>query len=201
MTLFPFFMNIKGAKGLIIGGGKHALEKIEKLLPYEPSLKVIAPEFLPQIASIKEIELCHREFEESDLNDFPAFVIAADNNIEENHKIASLCREKRIPVNVVDDKDYCDFVFPSLIARGNLSVGICTDGASPAAGVLLKKRFEKEIPDHMEEILDFLEEKRPEIKAKITDKKQRWAFYYQVAQLCMEKDRALTEKEWEELWL
>ena len=31
MPLFPFFMNIEGANGLIVGTGKHAQEKIERL--------------------------------------------------------------------------------------------------------------------------------------------------------------------------
>lgn len=34
------------------------------------------------------------------------------------------------------DKGYCNFIFPSLIIRGNLSIGICTNGASPSTGVL-----------------------------------------------------------------
>ena len=32
MALFPFFIDIKEKKALLIGGGKHALEKIEKLI-------------------------------------------------------------------------------------------------------------------------------------------------------------------------
>ena len=60
---------------------------------------------------------------------------------EENHTIAEWCRKRKILVNVVDDQEYCDFIFPSLIAHGNLSIGICTNGASPATGVLLKRKL------------------------------------------------------------
>ena len=131
MTLFPFFMNIEGAKAILTGGGKHALEKIERLKPYGPKLHVIAPEFLQEIEENPELELSYRNFEESDLDSMPAFVIVAGEDAEENHKIAALCRARRILVNVVDDQEYCDFIFPSLIAHGSLSVGICTNGASP----------------------------------------------------------------------
>ena len=31
MSYFPFFMNIEGKRGLIVGGGKPALFKIKKL--------------------------------------------------------------------------------------------------------------------------------------------------------------------------
>lgn len=179
MALFPFFVNIEGARGLIIGTGKHAEEKIQRLQPYGPCLTII-PE---------------GKFKESDLEPVPAFVIAAGDDREENHRISALCRERRIPVNVVDDQEYCDFIFPSLISHGNLSVGICTNGASPAAGVLLKRKIEEQIPENMEEILNFLQEVRPVIAKTLTDKKQRYTFYYELAEICMAENRVLKEEE------
>lgn len=199
MALFPFFMDISGKEGLIFGGGKHALEKVQRLKPYGPRLKVIAEGFSPEIEQLSDVTLIYRAFQESDLDTLPAFVIAAGEDPEENHRIAALCRQRRIPVNVVDDQEYCDFIFPSLIARGNLSVGICTNGASPSTGVLLKRKIEAQIPDHMEEVLDFLQEKRPVIAERITDKKKRFAFYYALSEACMEKDRPLSEAEFEGL--
>lgn len=183
MALFPFFMNIEGKAGLIIGSGKHAQEKIERLAPYGPELTVIE----------------EKNFKESDLDSLPAFVIVAGKDKEQNHRIAELCREKRILVNVVDDQEYCDFIFPSLISHGNLSVGICTNGASPATGVLLKRKIESQIPENIEEILDFLQKKRPAIAQALNNKKQRFAFYYQLSEICMANDRALSEEEFTEL--
>lgn len=195
MTLFPFFMNIEGAKAILTGGGKHALEKIERLKPYGPKLHVIAPEFLQEIEENPELELSYRNFEESDLDSMPAFVIVAGEDAEENHKIAALCRARRILVNVVDDQEYCDFIFPSLIAHGSLSVGICTNGASPSTGVLLKRKIQQQISDNIEEILDFLQQKRSQIMDAIPNKKQRFAFYYTLSEICMTKNRSLTEEE------
>lgn len=199
MALFPFFVNIEGKQGLIIGGGKHALEKVNKLLPYGPKLKVIAAEFIRELSENPALELIYRRFRESDLDARPDFVIAAGEDIGENRRISALCREQKILVNVVDDREYCDFIFPSLIARGSLSIGICTGGASPATGVTLKKKIEKQIPDNIGEILDFLENKRPVIMAGIPDRKQRHAFYYCLSKSCMEKNRALTEEEFKKL--
>ena len=183
MALFPFFVDIENKTGIIIGTGKHAQEKREKLKPYGPKLTVIEEE----------------EFQESVLDSLPAFVIVAGENVEQNHKIAEMCRARRILVNVVDDQEYCDFIFPSLISKGNLSVGICTNGASPATGVLLKRRIEAQIPEHMEEILDFLQEKRSAIKQSFSDKKQRFSFYYELSELCMANNRPLTEEEFADL--
>lgn len=194
----------------IIGGGKHALEKIERLLPYDPCIRVMASEFMAAIEELAreiagktdcgtEIQLVYREFQDEDLDELPFCVIAAGDDQTENRRISGLCRERRIPVNVVDDQEYCDFIFPSLIAKGNLSVGICTGGASPSTGVLLKRKIEAQIPENMEEILDWLQKKRPMIMESISDKKQRFSFYYKLSEICMNMDRPLAEEEFAEL--
>ena len=70
MAYFPFFIDIKDKNGLIIGGGKHAVGKIEKLLPYEPKLHVITTEISEEVRGItskNEIRVDFRKFQESDL--------------------------------------------------------------------------------------------------------------------------------------
>lgn len=199
MSLFPFFINLEGKAGVITGDGKHALEKIERILPYGPQLTVFGTEFREEIKNNPRVTLVSRKLEEKDLDSLPAFVIVAGDDAEENHQIAKWCNERRILVNVVDDQPYCEFIFPSLIAHGNLSVGICTNGASPATGVLLKRKIQKQIPENIEEILDFLQEKRPAINQAFENKKQRFAFYYELSELCMSLNRPLAEEEFTNL--
>ncbi len=43
MGHFPFFVEIGGKRGVIVGGGRVAARKVEKLLPFGPVLTVIAP--------------------------------------------------------------------------------------------------------------------------------------------------------------
>ena len=86
-----------------------------------------------------------------------------------------------------------------MVQRGNLKVGICTNGASPAVGVRLKKQVEALLPDRTEEILDWLQSKRPHIMEKIPNGKQRFAFFHKLATICMEENRILTESEFAEL--
>lgn len=156
MAYFPFFVDIKEAYGLIIGSGKHAMEKIDKLRPYGPKLHVI-----------------DREFQKSDLEPRPDFVVIACDDMKERSWIAKLCRERHILVNSVDDMENCDFVFPSLIQRGKLSVGIMTSGASPVLGMDLKKQIEEWLPENIEEILEQMELIRPEMKKLYPNMKER----------------------------
>lgn len=199
MPLFPFFTDIQNADGLIIGGGKHALEKVHRLLPFGPALRVIAPEFLPELEAVPGVQLIRRSFEETDLSPEPAFVIISTGQQEEDRRIAALCRQRRIPVNVVDDQPACSFVFPSLITRGSLSIGISTNGASPAAAVQLRQKVESVLPDNTEEILDWLQSKRGEVLRCIPDKRRRFAFHHWLTETCMTLDRALTEAEFQSL--
>ena len=49
MAYFPFFVDIEKQNCLIVGGGIVALRKVEVLLPYDPDISVIAPEFAPEL--------------------------------------------------------------------------------------------------------------------------------------------------------
>lgn len=195
-------MNVQEKTIFILGGGKHAVEKVDKMLPYGAKLLIFTDRASGELERLskeheEQIHILYRKICEADFDMQPFCVIAAGDDREENWRISKLCRERRIPVNVVDDQEYCDFIFPSLIPRGNLSVGICTNGASPSTGVLLKRKMEEQIPEHIEEILDWLQEKRPVIMETIPEKKQRFRFYYELSELCMKLDRPLTEDEFE----
>ena len=67
MGYFPFFIDIKGKKGLIIGGGRIAEHKLKKILAYEPDITVVATKISDSIRSIEGIKLIEREFVNSDL--------------------------------------------------------------------------------------------------------------------------------------
>ena len=175
MPWFPMFVQLKGADALLVGGGTVALRKAEKLLPYGPRITVVAPDIIPELAVLPGLTLCRRPFAESDLQGTLALVIAATDDTALNRKIAALCREKRIPVNVVDDPEACGFLFPALVRRGRLSVGISTGGASPTAAVWLKERIESILPPHFGTALDRLEALRPALKAQVPDERDRAA--------------------------
>lgn len=193
MAYFPFFVDLEGQRGLIVGGGTVALRKAEKLLPYGPALTVVALEPVSELAALP-VELTRREFQPEDL-DRADFVIAATDNEEENHRISALCQGRKIPVNVVDDKEACSFLFPALVRRGNLSVGVSTGGSSPTAAIWLKEQIEGLLPEQTEEILTWLEAQRPLLKERLPDQWARAACFARLFAACLERGRPLTEEE------
>lgn len=192
---FPFFMNILNAKGMIIGGGKQAYEKICRMYPFGPKLTVIASEFIPEIEKIEGIHLIKRVFQMSDLEQEPDFVIVTDGEEELKRLIFEYCKERRIPVNTVDEEAYSSYIYSAMIARGSLTVGISTAGVSPTAAVLIKEEISEWLPEQIEEILDWLEDVRPSIKKKVSDKEQCRIVLRKITKAAMKKGMTLTEAE------
>lgn len=172
MAYFPFFVDLSQKTGIIFGGGTVALRKIEKLMPFAPKLRVISPYICPEIRANAALELIERAFVPGDEKE-ACFVIAATDDPVCNHNIAMRCKEQKIPVNVVDDAEYCTFLFPALVQKGNLTVGISTGGSSPTAAICLKEQIGAQIPERFDEILDFLHQQREYIKAVVPDESVR----------------------------
>ena len=165
MGWFPFFIQLEGTHGLLVGGGRVALRKAEKLLPFGAQLTVVAPCICPPLAALPGLTLCRRAFADSDLSPAPDFVIAATGDRALDRRIAALCRTRRILVNVVDDPAACGFYFPALVQRGRLCIGISTGGASPTAAAWLRQKIEALLPPGFDGILDRLAARREVVKA------------------------------------
>ena len=194
MAYFPFFVDLSDKKGIIVGGGKVASGKIEKLKAFGSHLTVIAPKFCSEIIDDKNLNLICRNYRQGD-EDGAFFVIAATNDRDVNKIISSRCQEKKIPVNVVDDPELCSFLFPSIVKEGKLTVGISTSGSSPTAAIEIKKRIRHMIPSSFDEILDYLYEERNKIKKNVNSESKRHEILQKLFWEAMEKGRGLTEEE------
>ena len=192
---FPFFMDISNAKGIIIGGGKQAYEKILRMQPFGPELTLIASEWIPEIEMIEGVNFLKSDYMVLDILQTADFVIVADSEEEVKRRISKYCKERRIPVNVVDEEAYSSYTYSAMVTKGALSIGISTAGTSPSIAVLLKEEINAWIPSAMDEILDWLEEIRPFIKEKILDKEMRKKVLCQIAKTAMEKGDILTKEE------
>jgi siroheme synthase-like protein len=172
MAYFPFFVDLTDRPGLVVGGGVVALRKVEKLLPFGPRLTVAAPDLLPELTAMAGVTCLQVPFTESML-DGCCFVIAATDDRDLNHHVAALCRERHIPVNTVDDKDACTFLFPALVQDGPLTVGISTGGASPSAAIYVKERVRESLPAQFGDILNQLADLREPVRAAFETEHQR----------------------------
>lgn len=209
MGYFPFFMELEGARGVIVGGGKVAARKVEKLLPFGPKLTVIAPEMDGRIVQLDKmlkrrtgekaaLLLECRKANEQDLEG-AAFVIAATDEEAVNGWVSEYCKEKKIPVNVVDDREKCTFFFPALVKDGPLTVGISTDGKSPAAASYVRKEIEHKLPEGLGSTIELLGMLREEVKAVSGDQAVRAGILEKLFFYCLRREGEVSLLELREL--
>ena len=79
MAYFPLFVELQDRRALIVGGGRLALHKAEKLLPYGAELRAVAPEFCPELQALPGVELRRGAFEPRDLDGVFLAIAATDD--------------------------------------------------------------------------------------------------------------------------
>lgn len=129
-------------------------------------------------------------------------MIAATDDETLNGRIADVCREKRIPVNVVDDREKCTFFFPALVKDGPLTVGISSDGKSPFAASWLRREIAKMLPESIGNIIDLLGRMRPAVMELDVEESARRKLFERLFFYCMgclERGQKITEEELTEL--
>ena len=163
---YPVFMNVKGKKCVVIGGGQVALRKVRILLEHGADVEVISPDLYPELAELAErgeIRALTREYQAGDLEN--AFVaIAAINNNEINQRVAVEARRRAVLVNVVDDAEKSDFIVPSYLRRGDVAIAVSTGGKSPALARKIRSRLEKELGNEYALLASLISEVRIEVK-------------------------------------
>ena len=198
MSYFPFFVEIKDRKCLVVGGGVVALRKIEKLLPFGVEITVVSPAFCTEIEEMEGIRRICRKFEPADVEG-NLFVIGATDDEMVNAEISALCRERNIPVNIVDDPEKCTFFFPALVKKGEFVAGFSTGGSSPLAAQFIRRKVEDAVPEGFDRVVEIMAEIRGKIKEEIPDIKKRERIFKEIFALALEKEGNLSEMEIEEI--
>ena len=85
MAYFPFFIDIENKKGLIVGGGRIAAHKAEKVKPFGAKITIIAPDIMDKLKQDPAFMCEERPFVPEDIEGC-AFVIAATDDRELNHR-------------------------------------------------------------------------------------------------------------------
>jgi len=158
LKYYPIYLDIKGKRCVVIGGGDVAARKIHRLLECGAHVSVVARKLtttLVNIAASGHIVHVDENYDQQYLAG--AFlVIGATDQEEVNDRIAADCRARGIMVNIVDDPGRCDFILPSLVRRGSLSIAVSTDGKSPALARKLREDLSDRFGPEYECYLDLL---------------------------------------------
>ncbi len=191
---------------MIFGGGKVACRKAEILLKHNAQVEVFSLEVLPRLRRLLPEEKIHLlditamgEDTLGELIGAEDLVIAATDNRMVNLFIGSWCRDHHILVNVIDAPEECSFLFPSVVKKGDISIGINSDGKSPVVSKKIREEIEEMIPDYYGEIARQLGELKLRLKETCPEAPVRKTILKKAAREAFSLERILTEEEIEDL--
>jgi siroheme synthase-like protein len=167
VALYPIFVEAKGRRVIVIGGGHVAAEKVRGLLNAEADITVVSPDLLPELEEHKSAgRITHvaRAYRESDLDDGYEFVMVATDDGAINAEVAAAGKNRRIWVNAADDPKNCDFILPAVVRKGKITLAASTSGTSPALARRLREELEAYLTEDMPALADLLAEVRQEVR-------------------------------------
>jgi uroporphyrin-III C-methyltransferase/precorrin-2 dehydrogenase/sirohydrochlorin ferrochelatase len=176
---FPLFLNISGARFLIIGAGQIAIAKLETILEFSKNISVIAKEISPENSEFikgQNIEFILGLYDKKYLANAD-IIIAATHDKKVNQQIADDAKALGKLVNVVDDPKNSRFIFGANIKRGEIILSAATSGVSPVLSRLLKQKLQNFLPENFSYLSDFLAKNKDLVKEKLNEIQARRLFW------------------------
>jgi siroheme synthase-like protein len=176
---YPIFLDVENRSVVIIGGGEVCTRKAETMMRYGAKVTIVSPEITSEIeewASKGQLLVHRKRYETTDIED-AHIVIASTDDVAVNERIAADARELRIPVNVVDVPQLCEFIVPAILEKESIQIAISTGGKSPALARTLKEDLGRSIGPEYAEINDLLGSLRDSAKAKLPTDIDRKRFF------------------------
>ncbi|HTS17534.1 MAG TPA: bifunctional precorrin-2 dehydrogenase/sirohydrochlorin ferrochelatase [Verrucomicrobiae bacterium] len=152
---YPLFLNLAGQPVVVVGAGNVATRKVRTLLSAQAQVTVISPDAtatIRQLARTKRLRWIHGEYRRGDLAS-ACLAIAATDDPAVNRAICTEARRRKILVNCIAPPSAGNFIVPSQVRRGGISLAISTGGASPAFAKRLRLDLECFLGDRYPELL------------------------------------------------
>lgn len=180
MRYYPAFLDLINRKAVVVGGGRVAERKVRALLKAGAVVEVVSPAVTTGLKKLDDqgkIRHKKKRYGKGDLRG--AFiVIAATSSALVNSKAA---QDAEHLVNIIDMPADGNFIAPSLVRRGNLTIAISTEGASPAISKAVRKEIEQKYDAEFARYLRFVESLRGKAIKEIKDAKKRERFLKSLA--------------------
>ena len=167
MRYYPVNLDLTRRRCVVIGGGEVAERKVARLLECGARVTVVGRAITPALAERKaagQLEHIEKDYEAGVL-DGAFLVIGATDRDEVNGRISKDALARGLLVNIVDDPERCNFILPSLVRQGDLSIAVSTGGKSPALAKTLRKELERQYGPEYRTLIDILGALRQKILA------------------------------------
>ena len=158
MRYYPVQLDIRGRNCLVVGGGAVGTRKVETLLACGAQVTVVSPvatEPLRGLAAEGAISLTLRDYASEDLAEM-FLVIGATDDEALNRRISADAERRQILCNIADRPDVCNFILPSILQRGDLTITVSTSGKSPAFAKKLRRTLAAQYGEEYAAFLDLM---------------------------------------------
>ncbi|MDI6799653.1 MAG: bifunctional precorrin-2 dehydrogenase/sirohydrochlorin ferrochelatase [Actinomycetota bacterium] len=175
MGYYPINIDLEGVNCLVVGGGTVAERKILNLIEAGAKVKVVSPDLTPALSQLKEaskLEHVKRVYRAGDLEG-ARLVISATRDAAVNGAVSKEAKRSHLLINVVDAPGLCNFIVPSTVRRGDLTVAISTSGTAPALAKKIRRDLEDLFDEAYSDYLAILSEARAAIKERYGAESER----------------------------
>jgi len=180
MDYLPIFINIRGQRCLIVGGGDVAARKAALLIRAGARITIVSPNLSPTFETLSdEVEFLKKPFGPEDISGFQ-LVISATNQAEINKEVAAAAKQRNIPVNVVDCPELCSFILPAIIDRSPVIAAVSSSGASPVLARIIRGKLESVIPTAFGSLAKLAQKYRKQVKTTFKEPEQRRRFWERI---------------------
>ena len=182
MDHLPIFLDIKGRKVVIDGGGTTAARRVERALDAGAVVHVFEPNPQAELLGLLQRPGVTHHARLPRKDDFKGCVIAygASDIPERDEFLHAAAKAEGALVNVADVKPLCDFITPSIVDRSPVTIAISTGGAAPVIARILRARIESLLPSGYGRLASFLSGFRGKIEDRITSGRARRRFWEQM---------------------
>ena len=179
---FAAFLDLKGRRAVVVGGGSVAALKAETLLRSGAQVAVVAPALCARLAELVVLGAVRHEAKRFQPGDLPGadIVIAATDDGAVNELVSTTARALRIPVNVADNGSLSTFIMPSVVDRRPLQIAISSAGTSPVLARKVRTLIEAAVPFAFGRLAAFIGRFRPLSKERLPDADRRRVFWEEV---------------------
>ncbi len=182
MSYYPVFLDLRGRRAVVLGGGALAEDKARGLLAAGAAVTVVAVELtagLAALAAAGALAWQARDYRPGDLAG-AWLAIAAGLPPAAAAAAAREAAARGIFLNSVDDLANSSFIAAAVVRRGDLAVAISTSGKAPALAVRLRQRLERELGDEHARFLDLAGSVRAPLVARHPDFGERRELWYRL---------------------
>lgn len=184
MNYLPLFFKLHNRSVVIIGGGQVALRKTSILVRAGARPLIISRAVLPELQQLAEQyggEVILGEYQPGYLDRADLAIAATDDRLL-NQRVHFDAQQRNLPISVADDPSLCSFIFPAIIDRSPVLVGVSSGAESPVLARLLRAKLETWIPQGYSGLGKLVERFKDRVKARFSKPDEQRAFWEKTLQ-------------------